>query len=100
MLDPGNFEVKILPFTSWNVSTDSLSYHFSVDSFSVDVPDFGLYAAPFHNLDVSLVSGFLDCGSTVPIWIEFQNTGSIIDSGTITLIIDSSITFLTSLPPA
>lgn len=99
IMTPGEYELIILPFNNWNVTTDSLSYHIHVDSSTVAVPDFGLNATPFHNVEITNTSAFLYCGALGQVWLNYTNTGSVSDSGMVTLQFDSIYDYYSSLPP-
>ena len=95
---PGDYQLKILPFAGWNLTTDSMSYHIHVDSSNVIVDNFGLNAIPFHSAEIVNNLGVLNCGTLGQVWINYTNTGSITDSGAVSFRHDSIYNFHSSWP--
>jgi len=96
----GDYEIQVLPFPGWNVTTDSLSYHIRVDSSSIALPDFGLNAPPFHAVEITQNTGMLYCGHDTRIWINYTNTGSVTDSGEVILKFDTIAQYNGGVPTA
>jgi uncharacterized repeat protein (TIGR01451 family) len=95
----GNFTIAAAPCTGWRVSTDSLSYHINVNDSTInDSLDFGLTAPLFHRLSVDLNGALAHCGFTVPYWLHYVNTGTAIDSGIVSLTLDTSSVFVNAIP--
>lgn len=94
-----NYEVFPQDVPHWDIITDSLSYHLTVDSFPgvTESLDFGFYPAEFANeLQATLTGGFPRCNTVVNYWLTVRNIGTTLLSGTIHLQLDDSITYIGS----
>lgn len=83
----------------WSIVTDSLSYLIEINETfdSIDSLDFGFYPdSLFDAVTVDLVGAFPRCNTVVNYWLNTRNSGTTIPSGNIKLILDDSLTFITS----
>ncbi len=98
-LYPGDYTVSPLPPVGWRVTTDSLMYHFTIDSNRVvNHLDFGFSASPYHGYGLDLNSSPVRCGFTVSHWIHYVNRGSLMGAGRIELRLDTAAIFVSSYP--
>nr|MBP6697224.1 T9SS type A sorting domain-containing protein [Flavobacteriales bacterium] len=96
--DSGSYEVTAVTSSSyWELTTDSASYHVSLDQ---NTPvstghDFGF--AP--NIDTSLVVPVMTvgpqiCGQAALLWLSYANEGTLVQDGLVALALDSSYTYI------
>jgi len=86
----------------WGLTTDSSNYTINVDSNFVvmDSLDFGFYPnVIYDSLSVELMIGFPSCSQNRSLWIEITNLGTSLPSGIISLTLDDSLSFISSLYP-
>jgi uncharacterized repeat protein (TIGR01451 family) len=97
---PANYLVQPQALNNWSIVTDSTSYFVNIDSSYayMDSLDFGFYPDTLiHELNAELVGGFPRCNQIVNYWLNFQNIGTTVPSGSITLTLADSISFVSSV---
>ncbi|MGB0523535.1 MAG: BspA family leucine-rich repeat surface protein [Flammeovirgaceae bacterium] len=96
----GDYEVVILPQHHFELSTDEVSYPFSLPKDEAESYSFGLKSTQdLYELTTSLTAAPTRCGFTVPFWLSYQNTGTLLTDGKVKLIPDEAVTFINSSQP-
>jgi len=83
----------------WSIVTDSLFYTIELNGTfnSMDSLNFGFYPDTlFDAVNPDIIAGFPRCNSIVNYWLNVKNTGTTVPSGIIKLVLDDSLTFVTS----
>ncbi|MEO8146627.1 MAG: two-component regulator propeller domain-containing protein [Bacteroidia bacterium] len=98
--DSGYYESSLIPYANWNITSDSSSYHISLDTISLYGFDYGTYSFyVINDLEINLTAGSQRCNAINPFWIEYKNTGTTISTGNITFVKHDSLQMLVSVPP-
>lgn len=87
--------------TNWSLTTDSSIYHVNVSTLGqqFDSLNFGIFPTQFFDSAlVNLTGGFPRCNSIVNHWINTKNVGTNLQSGIVSLKMDTSTTFVYSSP--
>lgn len=91
-VEEGTYLVNCQPFEGWTTTinpTQTVSANSTFNELN-----FGLKpVSTFPAASLSVTSGPTRCGFEVPFWINYQNTGTQSANGTITLILDSLVSF-------
>ncbi|MBI3134422.1 MAG: VCBS repeat-containing protein [Bacteroidetes bacterium] len=98
----GTYTIQPQALNYWSIVTDSLSYQVIVDTAfaGMDSLDFGFFPDTIiHELNPELVGGFPRCNQTVNYWLSYQNTGTTIPSGILSLQLADSLTYISSVVP-
>ncbi len=101
-VDTGIYTVEYVPDPVWQLTSDSASFTVHADSvLFISGLDFGAYgSSPVYDLISSITGGWPRCNSNVNYWIDYTNTGNTtIDSGTVTLVKETLMGFVSSTPP-
>lgn len=96
-LPDGVYEIAPTLEEYWGISTDSLLYTIIVDpDFEQrDSLDFGLYPDTLiYEISADMNFSNHKCNDTIYYWLDIENTGTIIPSGTIHLELDDSLYFV------
>lgn len=97
--DSGNYEVTYLPDPNWYITSDSASYHISIDSINVSDLNFGTLFNGFENQAViTSVALNDDCNEEGAHIITYRNEGTTILNGTIKYVSDTLLTFISAVP--
>ncbi len=99
----GHHQISPVLPPNWGITSDSLMYSVTIDSTSYfrDSLDFGFYPDTLVNsLNIEFIGSFPRCNDTINYWIDFKNIGTTTPSGLIHLLLDDSITYLSSIIPA
>lgn len=97
VLNPGNYTLNFQGHSNWQLTTDSANYHILIDSVSISGYDFGCSSGDnFIGLDANIQLAAPRCQTVVPLWINYQNTGSEDVSGRVVLDLDQKISFVSS----
>ena len=95
--EPGSYTLSCTPYPGWALTTAS-SVSLSLDTGLVE-QNFGLLPeASITQASVSIQSAPTRCGFTVPFWINYQNIGTQIVDGAITLTLDTLVSFQGAVP--
>ncbi len=83
---------------NWIITSDSSVYHLDLSEESVfDSISFGLNPSIWsYNLTSHLTGGFPRCNSVINYWISFKNQGTTTPAGTIHLMLDESIDYVSA----
>ena len=95
-VEEGIYEVFPDELDYWYITSDSLSYHVSIDDdFSfLDSADFGMAPVEtIHAVDANLVGAFPRCNNIINYWLSITNEGTTFPSGVICLTLDDEIAF-------
>lgn len=83
--------------TNWGIFTDSASYTIDANTSFVfeDSLDFGFYPVNFiDSIELDGVGGLPRCNDTINYWINYENLGTTLPSGIISIQLDDSLTFV------
>lgn len=87
--------------TNWSLTTDSSIYHVNVSALGQQFNslNFGVFPLQFYDSAlVNLTGGFPRCNSIVNHWINTKNSGTNLQSGIVSLKMDTTTTFVYSFP--
>ena len=94
-LENGNYVIQYDPnsLIDWNLTTDSLVYHFSLgDSMNSDTLSFGYYPIEHISKMNLVINGApARCGETITFQTHAKNLGTTITNGTLWLEVDATI---------
>jgi uncharacterized repeat protein (TIGR01451 family) len=95
--DSGIHVLSVIPTTHWMVSSDSLTYTIFTDTSDACCYDFGFTTDYlFDSLAISMNATRTRCNSNGIYFIEITNQGTSLFTGTVTVQLDTAITFLSS----
>ena len=95
----GTYTVTISINSNWQLTTDSVSYTFTIGSGTVDSLDFGYYSpAPAFEIETILFGGIPRCNDEIDYLIHYRNAGTNVTSGTVRMIKDPQLGYLSSFP--
>jgi hypothetical protein len=92
--------ISTQPFPNWGLTTPA-NYTLSVNAqfTEVDSLNFGFYpTVVVDSISTTLVGGFPRCNDTINYWLNVRNYGSSLPSGTISLSLDTNLTYVTANP--
>lgn len=95
--NPGSYELTPINFSNWDITSDSSSYHFILDStFTfIDSLDFGFYPNNiFDSVSPTLTGSLPRCNNVINYWASVKNDGTTICSGIIDVELDPQISFI------
>lgn len=95
----GSYSIFCDSLNGWSLTSDSLSFLVSIDSNYSQLTnlDFGFYPDTlFHDLEVDLTGGFPRCNDLVNYWVNIENTGTIVESGIVSVVLDDSLSYVSS----
>jgi uncharacterized repeat protein (TIGR01451 family) len=98
-VDTGNYILTYTPSENWTLTTDSSEYHIHLTTEEpiADSLDFGFYPSNFiTDINPELTASSSICSSEANFWINYQNLGTTNPDGVVELILDDSITFVSS----
>lgn len=94
----GNHEVKYIPNSNWQITTDSFDYHMNIQSDTCCF-DFGINAIQqIHSASIDVAIPILRCFSDRSYYITVKNEGTDIFYPHVKLTKDSSLFFLSAYP--
>ncbi len=98
-LDTGTYLVSLLPSLGWTpTSPDSLEVVIDENSILTE-NNFGLTGlTPASLVQTDLTSAPTRCGFEVPFWLTINNNGTLIADGTVTMQLDTLVTFVAADP--
>jgi uncharacterized repeat protein (TIGR01451 family) len=95
----GDYTIEAAAIPHWELTTDSLLYHVSIDSNVTAFEHLNFGFAPIEVIDEihpSLTGGFPRCNTVINYWIDVKNTGTTIPSGIIQLELDPQVEFISA----
>ena len=95
--DSGNYVVTYTAFNNWSLTSNSSEYNVNLNIQNPVTQDlnFGFFPdSSFCEITSELVPGLGLCGDTGRYWVYWQNMGTTTPSGTVELILDSQLTFV------
>jgi uncharacterized repeat protein (TIGR01451 family) len=93
----GNYTIQTFSRANWELTSDSDTFQLELPESPKEGYNFG-YSPNSEAFDVhsSLSSARTRCGFTIPIWLHYQNTGSIKTDGKVKFLADDKATFICS----
>jgi len=95
----GSYNVQHATLPYWSISSIPSVYNINYNPLflPIDTLNFGLYPlAMVDSINVELTGGFPRCNQEVNYWINIRNIGTTIPSGSFSIDLDDSLTFLGS----
>ncbi len=97
---PGNYSITNNLPPAWLLTSDSAGYSVNLVNGITDSLDFGLYpVVPTYLVEPTLIGGFPRCNQQINYYINYHNSGTSVNAGTVRFIRDPQMGFLTSNPP-
>lgn len=101
-LDTGNWQIASLGQGAlWDLVSTPATYNVELTEAAPMATELNFgYAA---NTDTSIIASSIvvgngPCGGTVPLWITYSDQGTRIEQGTVSLVLDPAITFVSGIP--
>lgn len=85
----------------WNITTDTLTYHILVDSIGTVRHNLNFGLAPdslFQLMENDITVSNARCNEIGSMWVTIRNSGTLPSSGNVRVELDSSLTYISSLP--
>jgi uncharacterized repeat protein (TIGR01451 family) len=101
-VDTGNYTVSysnLQNLSNWFLTTNVIEYNVQVSSNEpiIDGLDFGFYPSNFSTeVNPEITASPYVCGSEATYWINYNNSGTTKPNGIVELLLDESITFISS----
>lgn len=96
----GNYDLSLgddFPTPLWNVSVGDGGYAVQVDDAPITDLDFALSPAmDASQIEVSVVMGTAPCGTSNTLWVSYRNTGTRVEQGRVSLVLDSLFGYVAS----
>ena len=94
----GDHDISCQPLEGWVLTTDSIVTVTVNNNMPIE-QNFGLKpATEFYSSSIDINSAATRCGFTVPFWVNYSNTSNQIVDGTVTLTLDTLVTFIEASP--
>lgn len=94
----GDHDISCQPLEGWVLTTDSIVTVMVNNNMPIE-QNFGLKpATEFYNSSIDINAAATRCGFTVPFWVNYSNNSNQIVDGTVTLTLDTLVTFIEASP--
>jgi uncharacterized repeat protein (TIGR01451 family) len=96
----GFYTIKVIPDSTWQVTTDSVEYHFAISGNDTTGFDFGMMGSnvPIDQMSIDVTTGIPRCNTSFPIFINYSNQGLMSQTGMLKFSCDNQLLINNSNP--
>lgn len=97
---PGNYVLNYQAIDDWELTTPISQYNVSISDEETTISDlnFGFYPSNFNtSINPQIIASPSRCSEEINYWISFQNQGTTQPDGVLELILDTQITYISSI---